>query len=74
LAGLSCSILRMPTQNISKPLDNAERLHRRMELSRILRGMRTHAELLRDVGKQVESRKLAKMSEALNVKLRELEG
>jgi hypothetical protein len=64
----------MPTHSGSKSLDNTERLQRRMELSRILRGVLAHAELLRDVGKQVESRKLSKMGEALNVKLRELEG
>jgi hypothetical protein len=59
---------------MATPLDNTERMNRHMELSRILREMRAHAELLRDVGKQVESRKLSKMGEALNAKLLELEG
>ena len=64
----------MSTDSLSRPPDSTERLHRHMELSRILREMMAHAELLRDVGKQVESRKLSKMGEALNAKLRELEG
>jgi hypothetical protein len=64
----------MPTRSFSGPLDDTERLQRHMELSRSLREMMAQAELLRDVGKHVESRELSKMSEALNVKLRELEG